>query len=53
MAAGREGEVLIFHADVDARLKSGVDIIDPVGGEEENAFIVFEDAEEDYFVFSL
>lgn len=51
MAAGRGGEVLIFHADVDARLEGGVDVLDPVGGEEKNAFVVFKDAEEDCFVF--
>ena len=40
-------EVVVLHADVDAGLEGGVDVVDAVGGEEEDAFVVFEDAEED------
>ena len=32
---------------MDAGLEGGVDVVDAVGGEEEDAFVVFQDAEED------
>lgn len=44
---------MIFNADMDARLESSVNVLDPVGREEEYAFVVFEDAEEDCLGFSL
>ena len=47
MAAGGKGEVLVSHGDVDARLEGGVDVVDAVGGEEEDSLVVFEDTEED------
>ena len=40
-------ELAVPHADVDTGLEGGVDVVDAVGGEEEDAFVVFEDAEED------
>ena len=40
-------ELVVPHADVDAGLEGGVDVVDAVGGEEEDAFVVLEDAEED------
>lgn len=40
-------ELIILHADMDTRLESGIDIVHAVGGEEENAFIIFKDTEED------
>ena len=47
MPTRRGAEVVVLHADVDAGLEGGVDVVDAVGGEEEDAFVVFEDAEED------
>ena len=32
---------------MDTRLEGGIDVVDAVGGEEEDAFVVFQDAEED------
>jgi hypothetical protein len=42
------GELRIVDGDVDARLEGGVEGLDAVGGEEEGAFVVFKDAEEDW-----
>ena len=47
VAARGFAELAVPHADVYAGLEGGVDVVDPVGGEEEDAFIVLEDAEED------
>ena len=47
MAAGGGGEVGVLHGDVDPGLECWIDVFDAVGGEEEDAFVVFEDAEED------
>ena len=47
MATGRGVEFAVLHADVDAGLEGGVDVVDAVGGEEEDPLVVFEDAEED------
>ena len=47
MASRRRAELFILHADMDTGLKGGVDVVDAVGGEEEDAFVVFEDTEED------
>ena len=44
-AGGRQGGVL--HADVDAGVEGVVDVADAVGGEEEDALVVLEDAQED------
>ena len=40
-------ELVVVHADVNTRLESGIDVFDSVGGEEEDAFVVFQDAKED------
>lgn len=48
VAAGGAAEFGVFHRDVDAGLEGGVDVFDAVGGEEEDSFVVFEDAEEDW-----
>ena len=47
MSARGCAEFVILHADVDARLESRIDVVDSVGGEEENAFVVFQYAKED------
>ena len=47
MSARGCAEFIILHADMDPRLESGIDVVDSVSGEEENAFIVFQDAKED------
>lgn len=41
-------KVPVGDGEVDARLYRNVESADPVGGEDENAVIVFEDAEEDF-----
>ena len=46
VAARGFAELAVPHADVDAGLKGGVDVVDAVGGEEKDAFVVFKDAEE-------
>lgn len=33
---------------MDARLESSVDVLDPVRREEEDAFVIFKDAKEDF-----
>ena len=33
---------------MDAGLEGGVDVVDPVGGEEEDALVVLENAKEDW-----
>ena len=47
MSARGCAEFVVLHADVDTRLESGIDVIDSVGGKEEDAFVIFEHAEED------
>ena len=47
VAARGFAELAVAHADVDAGLEGGVDVVDAVGSEEEDAFVVLEDAEED------
>ena len=44
--AGR-GERLVAHGDVDARLEGRVDVVDAVRGQEKDALVVLEDAQED------
>lgn len=50
MAAGGNGEIGVLHGDVDAGLESRVDVVDAVGGEEEDALVVFQHAEQDCMV---
>ena len=40
-----------MHAKVDTRLEGRIDILNTIGGEEENAFVVLEHAEEDGYEF--
>ena len=47
MSARGCAEFVVLHADVDTRLESGIDVIDSVGGKEEDAFVIFEHAKED------
>ena len=46
-ALGFEGELAVFEAEVDAGLEGRVEVFDAVGGEEEDALEVFEQAQED------
>lgn len=50
MAAGGNGEVVIVHGDVDAGLEGRVDVVDAVGGEEEDALVVFQHVEKNCMV---
>ena len=47
MTAGVARQLLVVHGDVDTRLKGRVDVCSAVGGEEEDAGVVLQDAEED------
>lgn len=53
VAAGRERELLVFHADMNARLESSVDVFDPIRRKEEDTFVVFENPQKDCFGRSL
>ena len=46
VSARGDAEFFVLHAYVDARLEGGVDVVHAVGGEEEDAFVIFEDAQE-------
>lgn len=47
LAAGGWGEDFVVEGHVDAGLERGIEGFDAVGGEEHDAFVVFEEAEED------
>ena len=47
MTSGTLAKLIILHADVNSALKRSIDIIHTVCREEEDALVVFEDAEED------
>lgn len=47
LAAGRGGEDFVVEGDVDAGFEGWVEGFDAVGGQEHDAFVVFEEAEED------
>ena len=53
VAAGRKGKRAILHGDMNTGLERGINIVDAVGGQEEDAFVVFEHAEEDYIIISI
>ena len=46
-ALGFEGQLAVFEAEVDAGLEGRVEVFHAVGGEEEDALEVFEQAQED------
>jgi len=48
LAAGGLGEDFVVEGDVDAGFEGGVEGFDAVGGQEHDAFVVFEEAEEDW-----
>ena len=50
MSAGGNGEIGVLHGDVDAGLEGRVDVVDAVGGEEEDALVVFQHAEENCMI---
>ena len=47
MPARGDREVVIFQRNVDSGLKCRIDIINPVSSQEEDAFVIFQDTEED------